>query len=263
MRYNLFEYGKKPLYFLRSDARNTKEKAVLDQKREDTKPYKYLLTGLYNFVKMHVMTETFYNLCNNKGNFLRRISLQAIKTMAKGEFLKCVSCIVIQGDKIIFELRTDQKSGKGSLDFCSGKIDNDEKPNEAMIRELGEELGIEKQIAENITELGNHPITLNAGYIKNAFVTLYYLNIPENQKLKIQEAEIKKAIKLPFADAFKLIRGDERFRVSYNADMEKSLTKLVNHLYMDELLNAAQANLLLQSKLHHRENLPANSQTVH
>lgn len=177
---------------------------------------------------------------------MRQLPANAIKTgLMPNEYIKGVAGIVIQDGCMIFERRGGKQSAKGFLDFCSGKTENDERPYDTMVNELQEELGVDAQTAENVTELGTRRITLDNEAVKNFFSTTFYIQLPKDYKLRMQQSEVSELIKMPLKDAFKVIREGKQLRYPYDASMEKVLTTLVNHLYMDEVLTKEQVDSLI------------------
>ncbi len=87
--------------------------------------------------------ETQYRVYDRDGNLKRRIVQSQEKNIRDNEWLRGVSCFVInEKDEILIEKRVSKGLTPGKLDLCSGHIDGEETPTQAMIRELKEELGI-------------------------------------------------------------------------------------------------------------------------
>lgn len=63
-----------------------------------------------------------------------------------------VSCAIIeQGEKILVARRGAQQSQAGMWEFPGGKVDSGETPEEALVRELQEELGITVTVLRPLT----------------------------------------------------------------------------------------------------------------
>ena len=172
--------------------------------------------------------DTYYNTYDIEGNFKRKISSDRVKSdLEENEYLQGVSCVVIRDGKILFEKRSNTQDGSNLMDFCSGHIDNDEDPKTAMVRELGEELGIPQEIAEKVTKLKYYPLIAEKRQTqKKWFMTFFYLQIPNNLKLQLQESEVKKVDFLQIKEAFELIRECEELQFPYDANMEEMLKQL-------------------------------------
>lgn len=179
--------------------------------------------------------DIYYNVYDREGNFKRKVlSSRANYDITEDEYQKGVSCFVIKDGKILFEKRSKTQVGGGLLDFCSGHIDNDETPKVAVIRELGEELGIAQEIAEKVTELRCYPVTFEKRqYQKKFFMTFFYLEIPNDIELYTQESEVDKIDFLSMEEAFDLIRNSDNFILPYDANMEEMLKELQDSFIKD------------------------------
>jgi len=214
------------------------------------------------------MNESYYRTYDKKGKFIRNVPSHAIKTdLATTEFLRGVSCFVIQGDKLIFEVRADNVDAGGRFDFCSGKVAENESPEQAIIRELCEEYGISKDLAENVVELNTYPIIFDSypANMRNFIITFYYLYIHENIKFAKQESEVEKFVGMQINKSLNFIRKSGKTKFPYTANTEKTLTKLVCHLYMDGILTTEQANSLilpLEARPREKQNFGSSTDPV-
>ena len=60
----------------------------------------------------------------------------------KFPFIPVSSGLIIQNNKVLIGLRSENDNGGGLWEFPGGKIENNESSEEAVIRELNEELDI-------------------------------------------------------------------------------------------------------------------------
>lgn len=141
-----------------------------------------------------------------------------------------VSCMVIQDQRIIFEIRAANCDGAGKLDFCSGHIEPGESPYTAMRRELQQELDIPHNLSANIQELDAHHIFLKSHKEQYWYATFYYLEVPSDFNFVLQESEVAAIKKVPFRQGITLVQND-RTRYPYNQieSFVKKATKVFYH----------------------------------
>ena len=161
-----------------------------------------------------------YKVYNQKGKFIRTISVQKEMSLQDNEWLKGVSCFVLNKDgKVLIEKRVNKGLTPGKLDLCSGHVDGEETQTQAMIRELKEELGIQLEEAVNVAKITPDAIPLqfeSSGKIKNFFITFYCLKRNSSDVI-YQESEIDKIVWLPLEETFELIKsGRTKFPKNYN-----------------------------------------------
>jgi len=181
-----------------------------------------------------------YKVYNQKGKFIRTISVQKEMSLQDNEWLKGVSCFVLNKDgKVLIEKRVNKGLTPGKLDLCSGHIDGDEVPTQAMIRELREELGIQLEESMNVVPVGNLDLQFeNKDTNKRNFLIQFYALKRNTNKVEIQKEEVDKICYVPMEEAFELIKKgktkfpeDDRYeeifqkvRDVYNAkDMNKKM----------------------------------------
>ncbi|HHU55437.1 MAG TPA: NUDIX hydrolase [Acholeplasmataceae bacterium] len=111
------------------------------------------------------------------------------------------SCAIlaIDGDEIIFVRQFRYPYGEELLEVPAGKIDKNEKPIEAAIRELREETGA---VCENIFSLGK--IYPSPGFC-NEVIFLFYTNKFTIGESSLDKDEFIKIKKIKFDDALQMI----------------------------------------------------------
>ena len=179
-------------------------------------------------IKGHKKPNKYYKVYDKSKKLKRIIATSQEKQLTEKEWLEGVSCFVInEKGEVLIEKRVDKGLTPGKLDLCSGHIDNDETPTQAMIRELREELGIEAEEAMNVIKLIESPVPLgllSSTKRRNFFTTFYCLK-RSTSDVEIQKEEIEKIVWLPLEDAFELIKsGKTRFPT--NNDYEQIFQKV-------------------------------------
>ena len=82
-----------------------------------------------------------------------------------------VAAIIMDGSKVLIARRAADQSLPGKWEFPGGKIEEDEKPEEALRRELQEEFGVESTV-------GQHLITVKHRYPKISIrLMAYYVTV--------------------------------------------------------------------------------------
>jgi len=176
-----------------------------------------------------------YRVYDENGELKRIIEKAEEKTLTESEWLKGVTCFVIneKGEALI-EVRANKGLTPGKKDLCSGHLDDRETETQAMIRELREELGIELEEAMNVIKVTPQGVPLgfeSKGKIKKFFITFYCLK-RKTSKVEIQEEEIDKIVWLPLEEAFELIKSG-RTKFPKNYDYSKIFEK-VKEIYYGE-----------------------------
>ena len=110
--------------------------------------------GSRNYMKNRrisgVSKET-YKVYDENGEFKRLIEKAEERTLTEKEWLKGVTCFVInEKGEVLIEVRANKGLTPGKKDLCSGHLDDKETETQAMIRELKEELGIGLEEAMNV-----------------------------------------------------------------------------------------------------------------
>ena len=171
---------------------------------------------------------TQYRVYDKNGDLRKIIDKKHEKKLEQNEWLKGVTCFILNDKaEVLVEKRANTELTPGQLDLCSGHLDNDETPTQAMIRELREELGIEAEEAMNVIKLIESPVPLgllSSTKRRNFFTTFYCLK-RSTSDVEIQEEEVEKIVWLPLEDVFELIKsGKTRFPA--NNDYEQIFQKV-------------------------------------
>lgn len=98
--------------------------------------------------------------------------------------------MIIRNNKVLLGLRTGTRVYSGYWDLFGGSIENEEQVEDALLRELEEELGIIVKDSEFLAKVTDtHPIT-NQKYIHNIYLIKSWTGELKN-KSQHEHAEIK------------------------------------------------------------------------
>lgn len=173
---------------------------------------------------------------SGKKTYQKRISTKS--ELNQNDYLGGVSCFIIdENGNILIEKRGNTKITAGEMDLCSGHIDNNETPTQAMIREYVEELhkgNIEEQeqarneAVSNLKKLDELDLVFkNKGNERKFFIQFYVMKTKLN-KLTIQKEEISDIEWVSMEKAFDLIRqGKTKF--PYDKRYEKIFEQVREH----------------------------------
>lgn len=164
--------------------------------------------------------ETYYKMYDINGNLKGTIEKSKEKSLKDNMWLKGVSCFVLnQDNKVLIEKRANKGLTPGKLDLCSGHIDSDEVPTQAMIRELKEELGIELEESMDVIKLTEQPSPLvfeSSGKKKNFLIDFYCLKRKKSNVIT-QKEEVADVVWIDMEKCFELIRtGNTKFPANYD-----------------------------------------------
>ena len=178
-----------------------------------------------------------YNKDNRgKKNYQKRISQKS--ELNQSDYLGGVSCFIIdENGNILIEKRGNTKITAGEMDLCSGHIDNNETPTQAMIREYVEELhkgDINEQeqsrneAINNLKKLDELDLVFkNKGNERKFFIQFYVMKT-KLKRLTIQKEEISDIEWISMEKAFDLIRqGKTKF--PYDKRYEKIFEQVREH----------------------------------
>jgi 8-oxo-dGTP diphosphatase len=119
--------------------------------------------------------------------------------------VQVVAAILQSGGRILIGQRTPQQSHPLQWEFPGGKVEAGESPEQAVVRELQEELGIQASVITEITRY-------EYAYRGRNTILLIFLRIgnwtPEPQNLIFQDLRWEPVTALP---SFDFVEGDRRF----------------------------------------------------
>ena len=160
-----------------------------------------------------------YRVYDKKGDLKRIIEKKQEAKLSSDEWLQGVTCFVLnEHGEVLIEKRANKGLTPGQLDLCSGHVDGDETPTQAMIRELGEELGIGIEEAMNVIKVTQDGIPFefeNSGRTLRFLITAYCLK-KNSSEVTIQKDEIDDIKWIPVEKCFELIKnGKTKFPASH------------------------------------------------
>ena len=171
-----------------------------------------------------------YNVYDENGKIIDEINKKDEMNLDSDTWLKAVTCFVLnENGEVLIEKRVYKGINPGQLDLCSGHVDINETQTQAMIRELGEELGISLEEAMNVVKVSQDDLKFqieSSGKILNFLGTMYCLK-RNSSKVNIQKEEIEKIVWLPLEETFELIKSG-RTRFPKNFDYEKIFQRVRN-----------------------------------
>ena len=161
-----------------------------------------------------------YNVYNKDGKIIDKVNKKDEMNLNSDRWLKAVTCFVLnEKGEVLIEKRVNKGINPGQLDLCSGHVDINETQTQAMIRELGEELGIGLEEAMNVVKVSQDDLKFqieSSGKILNFLGTMYCLK-RNSSEVSIQKEEIEKIVWLPLEETFELIKsGRTRFPKNFN-----------------------------------------------
>ena len=160
-----------------------------------------------------------YRVYDKNGDLKRIIEKRQESKLGSDEWLKGVTCFILnENGEVLIEKRANKGLTPGQLDLCSGHLDGDETPTQAMIRELGEELGIETEEAMNVIKLTQDGIPFefeNSGRTLRFLITAYCLK-RNSSKVIIQKEEVDSVKWIQLEKCLELIKnGKTKFPESH------------------------------------------------
>ena len=174
----------------------------------------------------------------NNGNKIYQNRISQKSELNQSDYLGGVSCFVLdENGNILIEKRGNTKITAGEIDLCSGHIDNNETPTQAMIREYVEELHKgdinEQEQARNeainkLKKLDELDLVFkNKGNERKFFIQFYVMKTELN-KLTIQKEEISDIEWIPMEKVFELIR-EGKTKFPYDKRYEKIFKQVREH----------------------------------
>lgn len=132
-------------------------------------------------------------------------------------FAVLVPLIEIDGElNLIYEVRSNSIAQPGEISFPGGRIEDDESPMEAAIRETSEELLINKNNIEIISEL--HYAASKSGYFLFTFLGL--IKDVDPYEMDFNEDEVSELFFVPLS--FFLENEPEKYYMNYYPQADKN-----------------------------------------
>lgn len=186
-----------------------------------------------------VFYKTYTKSKENKKVYRKRIL--KVSELEENDYLGGVSCFIIdEKGNILIEKRGNTKITAGQIDLCSGHIDSNETPTQAMVREYIEELhnGEEKEIAKNEAIQNLKKLEELDLIFKNdrKFFIQFYVMKTKLKNTTIQKEEVNSVEWLPMQEVFELIRqGKTKFK--YDQRYEKIFKQVEDYYNMKKSQN--------------------------
>ena len=174
----------------------------------------------------------------NDGNKIYQNRISQKSELSQSDYLGGVSCFMLDDNgNILIEKRGNTKITAGEIDLCSGHIDNNETPTQAMIREYVEELHkgdineqeqARNEAINNLKKLDELDLVFkNKGNERKFFIQFYVMKT-ELKKLTIQKEEISDIEWIPMEKVFELIR-EGKTKFPYDKRYEKIFKQVREH----------------------------------
>ena len=174
----------------------------------------------------------------NDGNKIYQNRISQKSELSQSDYLGGVSCFILDDNgNILIEKRGNTKITAGEIDLCSGHIDNNETPTQAMIREYVEELHkgdineqeqARNEAINNLKKLDELDLVFkNKGNERKFFIQFYVMKT-ELKKLTIQKEEISYIEWIPMEKVFELIR-EGKTKFPYDKRYEKIFKQVREH----------------------------------
>ena len=210
---------------------NDFKKALRSEKRENKKNRK---------IKSKPQKWQFYKTYK-KGKNENKIYKSRISTkneLNQNDYLGGVSCFILdENGNILIEKRGNTKITAGEIDLCSGHIDNNETPTQAMIREYIEELhkGDQKEQEQarseaiaNLKKLEELDLVFkNKGNERKFFIQFYVMKT-RVMNFTVQKDEVEDIDWIPMEEVFNLIRQNKT-KFPYDRRYEKIFRQVKEH----------------------------------
>ena len=160
---------------------------------------------------------------------------RTIKEANNEHYLGGVSCFVINNEgKVLVEKRANTNINAGAYDLCSGHIDNNETPTQAMISEYVEELhrGTQEEqeqarneASQNLIKLDELDLIFKDKEKERKFFIQFYALKTKIEKITTQKEEVEGIEWLDMEEVFEMIRqGKTKF--PYDKRYEKLFDRI-------------------------------------
>lgn len=167
----------------------------------------------------------YYNMYEKDGSIVGKINPK--HELRQNKWLQGVSGFVVnEKGEILLEKRTSTGLTPDKIDLVSGHMDKEETPEQAMIRELREEVGIETtKKNSNLEQLGTIPLIFTSRGSKRKFMITFFYCKYNGQAIQKQNTEVDKIMWLPMSEAFDLIRNGKT-KFPYDTQLENIFKKV-------------------------------------
>ncbi len=160
---------------------------------------------------------------------------RTIKEANSEHYLGGVSCFIINEEgKVLLEKRANTNITAGAYDLCSGHIDNNETPTQAMVREYVEELhkGTQEEqdrarneAIQGLIKLDELDLNFKDKEKERNFFIQFYVLKTKIDKISSQKEEVDSIEWIAMEDVFEMIRkGKTKF--PYDKRYEKMFNKI-------------------------------------
>lgn len=180
--------------------------------------------------------KTYRKNSGGKKVFKNRISPNI--ELNQSDYLGGVSCFILdKNGNVLIEKRGNTKITAGEIDLCSGHIDNNETPTQAMVREYVEELhkGDSKEQEDarneaifNLRKLDELDLIFKNGGNERKFFIQFYVMKTKLEELSTQKEEVSDIEWIPMEEVFDLIRQNKT-KFPYDKRYEKIFEKVKEH----------------------------------
>ena len=158
---------------------------------------------------MQKKNEEFYKVYDKTGKYLYDIDVSEEKEL-DNQYLHGVTCFVInEKNEVLMEVRANTELTPGKIDLVSGHVNGNEVAMAAVIRELGEEVGIKGIIGSDIRSVSelSKPLGFESkGKIRNFHIDFYCLQTQKHH-FTIQPEEVQSLKWVPMEEAFEMIKS--------------------------------------------------------
>jgi len=179
------------------------------------------------------MAKKFFRVYDSEGRYLRDLPASELKTgLWDEEYLAGVNCILTQSGEFIFGRRGDGEVAAGWLNICTGKVENDEEPRAALVRELREEFGIPDKISNSgLISIGAFPLFAPKRQYSKFWLTNYFhLDLPQDFLLKPDGQEVIEVLRVPTQRVMSFVRENAEDFMFYDDNVDGMFQIAVDRL---------------------------------
>ena len=175
---------------------------------------------------------------NSGGKIVFKNRISPNIELNQSDYLGGVSCFILdKNGNVLIEKRGNTKITAGEIDLCSGHIDNNETPTQAMVREYVEELhkgdskeqeDARNEAISNLKKLDELDLIFKNGGNERKFFIQFYVMKTKLDELSAQKEEISDIEWIPMEEVFDLIRQNKT-KFPYDKRYEKIFEKVKEH----------------------------------